>query len=60
MNPLLILIITSLRDYCIENHWDLLMVKCLALLGASKWYNLIVNGMALDLEMNMKSQKGST
>ena len=35
MDLLMVPMMTSLRDYLLENHWDLLMVKCLALMKAS-------------------------
>ena len=43
MDPLMVITIEILRYYCLENHWDLLMVKCLALIKASNWDYLMVN-----------------
>ena len=34
MDPLIDLMVAILSDYCLETHWDLLIVKCLALMKA--------------------------
>ena len=34
MDPLMVLMMASLRDYCLEVHWDILMVKYLDLMKA--------------------------
>ena len=33
MDPLMVLIMEIFGGYFLENHWDILMVKCLALIG---------------------------
>ena len=32
MDPLMVLMMASFRDYLLETNWDLLMVKCLDLM----------------------------
>ena len=50
MYHLMVLMVTSLRGYLLETHWDLLMVKCLDLMKASNWDILIVKCLALYLQ----------
>ena len=47
----MVLMLAILRAYCFENHWDILMVKCLVLMKASNWDYLVVKGLSLYLEM---------
>ena len=35
IDPLIIIIMASSRDYCLGTNWYLLMVKCMALIKAS-------------------------
>ena len=35
MDPLMVLMMARLRDYCLEVHWGILMAKFLALMKAS-------------------------
>ena len=35
MDPLMVLMTESFRAYCLETNWDVLRVKCLALIKAS-------------------------
>ena len=58
MDPLLILIMSSLRYDCLETHWGLLLVKCTVLMMASNWDNVKVKFLALYLEMYMESRLG--
>ena len=53
MDPLMVLIMTSLRYYCLGDNWYLLMVKCLAMMKALNWYLLLVNWFSLYLELCM-------
>ena len=50
----MVLMIAIFRDYFLDTRWDLLLVKCFALMRASKWYCLILKCLALYLEMYMK------
>ena len=47
----MVLIMEILRDYFLEVHWDILMVKFLDLMNASNWDLMMVNCLALYLEM---------
>ena len=49
MDTLMVLIMIIMRFHCFDTHWDMLMVKCLALMKVSKWYYLIVKYLALYL-----------
>ena len=42
MDPLMVIMMEIFRDDFLETLWDLLMVKCLALMKASNWDILIV------------------
>ena len=37
MDPLIVLMMSSLRGYCLETNWNLLMVNCMAPMKASNW-----------------------
>ena len=41
-DPLMVLMIASLRAYCFKVHWDILMAKCFSLMKASHWDDLVV------------------
>ena len=41
----MIIMITSLRDYSLEPHWDILVVKCMGLMKASNCDYLMVKGL---------------
>ena len=58
MDPLMVLMMESLSDYCLETHWDLLMIKCLALIDASNWYIMMVKCLELYLKIYMESYLG--
>ena len=47
-----------LRGYCLENHWNYLIVKCLALIKEPKCNYLMVKFLAIYLEMYMESHLG--
>ena len=55
MGPLIVIILASLRAYFFETHFDLLMVKCLALMKASKWDLLMVKCLVIYYKMYMES-----
>ena len=40
-----------LSDYFLDTYWDILMVKCFALMKESNWDYLVVKSLALYLEM---------
>ena len=42
VDPLMVILMVSLRDYCFETHWCVLMVKCLDIMKASNWDNIVV------------------
>ena len=42
MDPLVVLMMVRFRDYLLETHWDLLMLKCLSLMKASNWDLMMV------------------
>ena len=42
MVPLLFLMMVTLKAYCFKTHWDILMVKCLAMMNSSNWDLLMV------------------
>ena len=44
---LMVIMMVSLRDYCLKNSWDLLMVKFWTLMKASNWDYLMVKVLAL-------------
>ena len=46
----MVLMMTNLRDYCLENHKNLLVVKCLALMKASHWDYVMVKRFAIYLK----------
>ena len=54
----MVIMMTSFRDYCLEIHWGLHVVKCLALVKAPKWDYLVVKDLALYLEISMDSHSG--
>ena len=58
MDSLMVVMMESLRDYCMETHWDILKVRCMALMKASNWDVLMVNFLSLYLEMYMGSYLG--
>ena len=58
MDTLMVLIMASLRDYYLDTHWDLPIVKCLDMMKAPKWYYLMVNFLSLYLEMYMEPHSG--
>ena len=43
MEPLIIILMASLWGYCLKNHWDLLMVKCLDLMKTINCDHLMVD-----------------
>ena len=47
MDILMFLIMESLMDYCLENHWDILLVNFLNLIKASNWDYMVVKCFAL-------------
>ena len=47
MDPLMVIMMERLRDYCLETHWDVLMVKCSALIKASDGDIIMVKLLAL-------------
>ena len=51
MGPLMVLMMASLRDYCLKNNWDILMVKCLALMKSPKGDFMVVKCLTLYLDM---------
>ena len=51
MDPLMVIMMEILRDYLLETHLDILMVKGLFLMRVSNWDHLVVNFLALYLEM---------
>ena len=51
IGPLMELIIANLRAYWLGVHWDIMMVKFLALTKASNWDLRMVKCLALYLEM---------
>ena len=51
MYPLMVIMMARLRDYFFETHWDLIMVKSLALIKASNWDYLLVECLVLYLGM---------
>ena len=42
MDPLMVLKMAIFKNYGLEAHWDLLMVKCLYITNASIWDLLMV------------------
>ena len=58
MDPLMVLMMASLRAYFLGVHWDLPMATRLALMKASNWDLLMVKCLALYLEMYMESHLG--
>ena len=58
MDRFMVLMMARLRDYYMETHWDILTGKCMVLMKASKWDVLIVNLLALYLEIYMESYLG--
>ena len=54
----MVLKIEILRACCLDTNWDILMLKCLALMKASKWYLLMVKLLVLYLDMYMESNLG--
>ena len=54
----MVLMLTILSDYCIEVHWNYMMLKLLDLNKATIWDLLIVKCLALYLEMYMESNLG--
>ena len=42
MDPLVVLMVEILRDYLLEVHWDIMMVKCLDMMKASNWNYFMV------------------
>ena len=51
----MVLIMAVLRAYCFDTHWDILMVKGLALMKAPSWNYLVVKCLEVYLEMYMES-----
>ena len=51
MYPLMVLMIESFRGYFVETLWNILTVKCMALIKASNWDVLMVKFLALYLEV---------
>ena len=54
----MVLMMASLRSYCLEFYWDLPMKKRLDLMKASNWNLLMVNLLSLYLEIYMESHLG--
>ena len=52
---MMVLTMASLRYYCLETDFYLLLVKCLALMKASKLDYLIVKCLTLYLAMEIES-----
>ena len=51
MNSLMVIMMEILRADGLETNRDLLMVKFMALIGASNWYILMVKCLTLYLKM---------
>ena len=50
----MVLMMTNLRDYCLENHKNLLVVKCLALYGKVLGTILgSVDGISIELDVGL-------
>ena len=58
MDHLMVLMMASFRDYCMETHWDILTVKCMDMMMESNWDLLMVKCLELYLEMYMESYLG--
>ena len=43
MDPLMVLMMATVRAYRFDIHCDIIMVKCLAMMKASNWDYLAVN-----------------
>ena len=46
------------RGYCMETYWDILMVKCMAMMKASNWNVMMLKFLELYMEMYMESHLG--
>ena len=51
MYPLMVFMMTSLRDYFLDTHWDIIMAKCLELMMASNCAYLMVKCLELYLDI---------
>ena len=54
----IVLTMAILKAYCLDTHWNMLMVKCLALMTTINCYYLLVKCLALYLETYMESRLG--
>ena len=58
MDTLMVLMMASLRAYCLDFYWDLPVAKRLDLMKESNWYLMMVKSLALYLEIKMESHLG--
>ena len=42
IDPLIVLMTVSFKDYCMEIHWDIMTVKCMDFMKVSKWDVMMV------------------
>ena len=58
MDPLMVPMMESFKGYCIEIHWDILTIKCMALMKTSNRDVPMIKLFALYLEVYMESCLG--